>query len=520
VGAMIDMLINTLSEMLINTLSEMFSYNFLVRAVVVGLLVSLCAALLGVSLVLKRYSMIGDGLSHVGFATLAIATAMNAAPLMVSIPIVVLAAFLLLRISENSKIKGDAAIALISTSSLAIGVVVISLTTGMNTDVCNYMFGSILAMSRDDVSLSIVLAIVVLGLFVLFYNKIFAVTFDENFAKATGLKTNLYNMLIAFLTAIMIVLGMRMMGALLISSLIIFPALTSMRLCKKFKSVTICSAVVSVICFFIGVVISYIGFPVQQGHQMIIKSMPTGASVVIVNIVAFLLFCAASFIKGKGHKMKKIFSLTAVVMFVFLVGCSARESTGRSEQPSSPTPSTAQSAFASPSDTPPVQNKAEQSGAVENGEQPSSPTPSTAQSAFASPSDTSPSQNKAEQSGAVEIKEKLFIAQLNDIYLNPDEYMGKTIKYEGMFIQYHWDETNMTYYLVYRNSPGCCGTDGQAGFEVVWPEESDQTYPAENEWCEVVGTLATYEENGQIYMLITLDSLMVKSERGAEFVSQ
>ena len=215
---------------MINTLMEMFSYTFLIRAVVVGLLVSLCAALLGVSLVLKRYAMIGDGLSHVGFGTLAIATAMNAAPLTVSIPIVLLAAFFLLRISENSKIKGDAAIALISTSSLAIGVVVISLTTGMNTDVCNYMFGSILAMSRNDVTLSIALAIVVLILYVLFYNKIFAVTFDETFAQATGVKTGFYNMLIAFLTAITIVLGMRMMGALLITSLIIFPALTSMRL--------------------------------------------------------------------------------------------------------------------------------------------------------------------------------------------------------------------------------------------------------------------------------------------------
>ena len=273
-----------------NSLFDMFSYTFLVRAIIVGLLVSLCAALLGVSLVLKRYSMIGDGLSHVGFGTLAIATAMNAAPLVVSIPVVVLAAFLLLRISENSKIKGDAAIALISTSSLAIGVVVISLTTGMNTDVCNYMFGSILAMSKDDVILSIVLAIVVLILFVLFYNKIFAVAFDETFAKAIGTKTGLYNMLIAFLTAITIVLGMRMMGALLISSLIIFPALTSMRTCKKFKSVTICSAIVSVICFFTGIVISYL------------YATPTGASVVIINIIVFLLFWAVNFMKGKVRR--------------------------------------------------------------------------------------------------------------------------------------------------------------------------------------------------------------------------
>lgn len=275
---------------MINILFEMFSYTFLVRAVIVGLLISLCSALLGVTLVLKRYSMIGDGLSHVGFGTLAIATAMNVAPLTLSIPVVILVAFLLLRISENSKIKGDAAIALISTSSLAIGVVVISLTTGLNTDVCNYMFGSILAMTKGDVKLSIALAIVVLTLYVLFYNKIFAVTFDETFAQATGTKSKLYNMLIAFLTAITIVLGMRIMGALLISSLIIFPALTSMRLCKKFKTVTICSAIISIFCFIAGIVISYV------------YATPTGASVVIINIISFLLFWLISYVKGGNRK--------------------------------------------------------------------------------------------------------------------------------------------------------------------------------------------------------------------------
>jgi zinc transport system permease protein len=231
--------------------------------------------------------MIGDGLSHVGFGALAVATAMNAAPLSVSIPVVVIAAFFLLRISENSKIKGDAAIALISTSALAIGVVVISMTTGMNTDVCNYLFGSILAMSKTDVALSITLAIVVLIMFVFFYNKIFAVTFDENFAKATGVKANLYNMMIALLTALTIVLGMRMLGALLITALIIFPPLTSMRLCKKFKTVIVISAIISVICFFIGVFISYV------------YATPTGASVVLVNIIFFMIVWALNGILGR-----------------------------------------------------------------------------------------------------------------------------------------------------------------------------------------------------------------------------
>lgn len=271
----------------IQKITEMFSYGFMTKAIVVGLLVSLCASLLGVSLVLKRYSMIGDGLSHVGFGSMAVATALNASPLTISIPVVVFAAFLLLRISENSKIKGDAAIALISTGSLAIGVMSISITTGMNTDVYNYMFGSILSMSQGDVVLSVILSVIVLVLFVFFYNKIFAVTFDETFARATGTHTGVYNMMIAFLTAITIVLGMRMMGALLISSLIIFPALTSMRLCKTFKSVTISSAVISLVCFSFGIVTSYI------------YATPTGASVVIANIIVFLIFWLIQFLRER-----------------------------------------------------------------------------------------------------------------------------------------------------------------------------------------------------------------------------
>lgn len=274
---------------MIDILREMFSYPFLVRAVIVGALVSLCAALLGNSLVLKRYSMIGDGLSHVGFGALSVATAFGWAPLAVSIPVVVVAAFLLLRISDNSKIKGDAAIAMISTGSLAVGVIVLSVTTGMTTDVCNYLFGSILAMSKTDVNLSIVLSIVVIVMFLLFYHKIFAVTFDENFSRATGLNAGAYNMLLAFLTAITIVLGMRMMGAMLISSLIIFPALTAMRLCKTYRAVIFCSVIVSLICFFIGVVLSYM------------LALPTGASVVIINILAFVIFTCIAALKRRVH---------------------------------------------------------------------------------------------------------------------------------------------------------------------------------------------------------------------------
>lgn len=261
-----------------NVLSEMLSYPFMVRALFGGMLVSLCASLLGVSLVLKRYSMIGDGLSHVSFGALSIALAMGWSPLKVSIPVVVLAAFFLLRITENSRIKSDAAIAMISASSLAIGIIVTSLTTGMTTDVSSYMFGSILAMTKEDVMLSAVLCIIVLGLFVLCYNQVFAVTFDENFAKATGVNVGVYNMLISVLTAVTIVLGMRMMGAMLISSLVIFPCLTSMRVFKSFTSVVVSSGILSLVCFLLGMMASY---------QF---SMPAGASVVVVNLIAFGLF--------------------------------------------------------------------------------------------------------------------------------------------------------------------------------------------------------------------------------------
>lgn len=272
---------------MIKTMLEMLSYPFMVRAFVVGILVSLCSALLGVSLVLKRYSMIGDGLSHVGFGALAAAAALNAAPLNVAIPVVVVAAVLLLRVSGSSKIKGDAAIALISTSALAIGIMVISMTTGMNTDVYNYMFGSILAMSRLDVQMCVLLSTVVLVLYVFFYHKIFAITFDEVFAQATGVRANLYNTLIAVLTAVTIVLGMRMMGTLLISSLIIFPALTSMRTCRTFRSVTVSSAIVSVVCFCIGITVSYV------------FATPAGASVVIVNLMMLGVFAVAGALRNQ-----------------------------------------------------------------------------------------------------------------------------------------------------------------------------------------------------------------------------
>jgi zinc transport system permease protein len=461
-------------------LAEMFSYTFIVRAFIVGTLVSLCAALLGVSLVLKRYSMIGDGLSHVGFGSLALASALNVAPLAVSIPVIIAAAFLLLRLSENSKIKGDAAIALICTSSLAIGVVIISMTTGMNTDVCNYLFGSILAMSKTDVHLSIALSAAVLTLFILFYNKLFAITFDETFAKATGVKAGVYNMLIAFLTAITIVLGMRMMGAMLISSLIVFPALTSMRLFKKFKSVTLCSGILSVVCFFAGVIISYV------------YATPTGASVVMINIFAFMLFWAISSFAKQGRAMKKapLVSLVALCL------------------------------FSSCGNTKTIFQKSNAAGTLSVSLPAALLPASSAEEPAAEPQDAAVKEPPPDANAdtVVEIGEKMFIARTNDVYLNPEEYLGKTIKLEGLFKSEQYGE--QSYCFVIRYGPGCCGNDGNAGFEVSWDNKDAAAYPKADDWVEARGVLRTYEEDGYPYLYLALSSLNVLDNRGAEFVTQ
>lgn len=265
----------------------MFQYSFIQRALIVGIIVSVCAALLGVCLVLKHYSMIGDGLSHVSFGALSIAVAMGLSPLWISIPVVIAASFFLLRIRESSRVRADALIAVVSSSSLAIGITVTALTTGINTDVSGYMFGSILVMTESDVIISIILGLIVILLFVICYNQIFAITFDESFARASGARVTMYQSLISVLTAVTIVLGMRMMGAMLISSLIIFPALIAMQIKKSFKGVIAVAAISAAINFALGLVISFI------------ISSPTGATIVLVNLAAYLIFALTSYIRRR-----------------------------------------------------------------------------------------------------------------------------------------------------------------------------------------------------------------------------
>ena len=260
-------------------ITDFFEYlqlDFAMRALIVGLLLSVCAAILGVCLVPKRYSMIGDGLSHVGFGALATASALGAAPLALALPVVIIASFLLLRLRENGKIKGDSAIAMISAGALAVGVMIVSLS-GSNTDLDGYMFGSILAITKTDFITAAVLFPLVIATFIVFYTQIFAVCYDENFARATGMKAGFYDILLSLLVAVTIVIGMRMMGTLLISALIIFPSVSAMRVAKSYFATVITAVVTSMVSFLMGMFMSFA------------LSTPIGASIVICNIVAFFL---------------------------------------------------------------------------------------------------------------------------------------------------------------------------------------------------------------------------------------
>lgn len=273
-----------------DTLSYYFQFDFVKYALVAGVLVSLCAALLGTSLVLKRFSMIGDGLSHVAFGAIAIAAVLDIAPVYFTLPVTIIAAIILLRMGQNSKIKGDAAIAMLSVGALALGYLlmnIFSTNANISGDVCTTLFGSssILTLSKTDVYTCIILAAVVIIAYLLFYNRIFSVTFDENFSTATGTHSSVYNLALAVITAVVIVIAMNLVGALLISALIIFPALSAMRVFRSFRSVTVCSAIIAVTCSLTGILIS------------VLADTPVGATIVAADTIVFAAFTVAGKIR-------------------------------------------------------------------------------------------------------------------------------------------------------------------------------------------------------------------------------
>ena len=281
---------------LFQIIAEYFRHEFVQYAFIVGVLIALCSSLLGVTLVLKRFSFIGDGLSHMAFGAMAVAAVVGLTNnMIISMPVTIIAAILLLRTSQNSRIKGDAAVAMLSVGALAIGYLLMNLfptSSNVSADVCTTLFGSmlILTLSTAEVWVSVGLAVLTGLVYIFFYHKIFAVTFDENFARATGVKASLYNLLIAVVTAVIIVLAMNLVGSLLISALIIFPALSAMRVFKSFKSVTISSAIISVISAASGLLIS------------ILTGTPVGPTIVAVDIMVFIAFFLVGFIMSKVRK--------------------------------------------------------------------------------------------------------------------------------------------------------------------------------------------------------------------------
>ena len=284
----------------LETLKNYLEFPAVRYAIIVGLLISLCSSLLGVTLVMKRFSFIGDGLSHVAFGAMAIATVLNVTDnMLVIIPVTVVAAVLLLRTGQNTKIKGDAAVAMISVGALALGYLMMNLapkngraSANLSADVCSTLFGStsILTLSQKDVITCIIMSAIVVAVFFFFYTKIFAVTFDESFAKATGIRSDLYNLLIAVVIAVIIVFAMNFVGSLLISALIIFPALSAMRVFKSFKSVIACSVVISLFCAAVGLLLA------------ILEGTPVGSTIVAADIAVFFIFNIISFVTRRGEK--------------------------------------------------------------------------------------------------------------------------------------------------------------------------------------------------------------------------
>lgn len=262
---------------MINTFIEMLGHGFIQRALIVGLITGIISAIMGVSLVLKNFSMIGDGLSHVGFGAFALAVVLGFTPLYFALPIVIIAAFLMLGLSKKSSINADAMIALLSSSSLALGVVATSLSKGMTIDIYQFMFGSILTIGKTDLYATLIISAIVFIIYILNYNKIFAITFDENFSKAIGVNVDAYRMMLAIITALVIVIGMRVMGAMLISSLLLFPALSSLRLFRSFKTCLIAACIISAISIVLGISISFMA------------SLPTGSVIVLVNLAIFIM---------------------------------------------------------------------------------------------------------------------------------------------------------------------------------------------------------------------------------------
>ena len=428
---------------MLQTLSLYFSYPFVRYAFIVGILISLCSSLLGVTLVLKRFSFIGDGLSHVAFGAIAIASVLNLTNnMLLVLPITIIAAILLLRTGQNAKIKGDAAIAMISVSSLAIGYLLMNIfskSSNLTGDVCSTLFGStsILTLTPLHVWLCVILSILVIAAFIIFYNKIFAVTFDETFAQAIGTHASIYNLVIAIIIAIIIVLAMNLVGSLLISALVIFPALSAMRIFKSFKSVTICSAIISVVCSALGLLISVVG------------GTPVGSTIVGIDLSCFLIFSLIGFLMTK--RKPSFLPVSLILISLLLIGCSKNSAITKAQE----------------EQTIPL---------LANYVIP------TKESVIQMPDIPSMDEIKAMHtdyipSGIVDndlsnMNANMIFAEIFNLVLMPDEYIGRTFRMKGNFAVYVNETSGNKYFsIIIPDATQCC----QQGIDIICL--GDMKYP-------------------------------------------
>lgn len=428
---------------MLQTLSLYFSYPFVRYAFIVGILISLCSSLLGVTLVLKRFSFIGDGLSHVAFGAIAIASVLNLTNnMLLVLPITIIAAILLLRTGQNAKIKGDAAIAMISVSSLAIGYLLMNIfskSSNLTGDVCSTLFGStsILTLTPLHVWLCVILSILVIAAFIIFYNKIFAVTFDETFAQAIGTHASIYNLVIAIIIAIIIVLAMNLVGSLLISALVIFPALSAMRIFKSFKSVTICSAIISVVCSALGLLISVVG------------GTPVGSTIVGIDLSCFLIFSLIGFLMTK--RKPSFLPVSLILISLLLIGCSKNSAITKAQEEQS-IPLLANSVIP------------------------------TKESVIRMPDIPSMDEIKAMHtdyipSGIVDhdlsnMNANMIFAEIFNLVLMPDEYIGRTFRMKGNFAVYVNETSGNKYFsIIIPDATQCC----QQGIDIICL--GDMKYP-------------------------------------------
>ena len=428
---------------MLQTLSLYFSYPFVRYAFIVGILISLCSSLLGVTLVLKRFSFIGDGLSHVAFGAIAIASVLNLTNnMLLVLPITIIAAILLLRTGQNAKIKGDAAIAMISVSSLAIGYLLMNIfskSSNLTGDVCSTLFGStsILTLTPLHVWLCVILSILVIAAFIIFYNKIFAVTFDETFAQAIGTHASIYNLVIAIIIAIIIVLAMNLVGSLLISALVIFPALSAMRIFKSFKSVTICSAIISVVCSALGLLISVVG------------GTPVGSTIVGIDLSCFLIFSLIGFLMTK--RKPSFLPVSLILISLLLIGCSKNSAITKAQEEQT-IPLLANSVIP------------------------------TKESVIQMPDIPSMDEIKAMHTdyipnGIVDhdlsnMNANMIFAEIFNLVLMPDEYIGRTFRMKGNFAVYVNETSGNKYFsIIIPDATQCC----QQGIDIICL--GDMKYP-------------------------------------------